>query len=188
MMSNTLYWHIEVIEITHEKSSFGAIHKVENNYRSGFFGVGNEGLQLELSVDFVSFNRYSCRMGGLKHPVYTVIHSTKASILCWKYPFNFDRGFVDLWKQGFVESSCLVYFKRPVSHHHFFETSVCTPSTFLPSSTVYPLLILSVCRLFHGNPDKHQEIISYIKTRNKFNKGRYKTVCLGDKAKIWFSF
>lgn len=67
MMSNALYWHIEVIEMTHDKSSFGEIHKVENNYSSNFFGVENEGLQLELSVDFVSFNRYTCRMGGLKH-------------------------------------------------------------------------------------------------------------------------
>lgn len=106
MMSNALYWHIEVIEMTHEKRFFGEIHKVENNYCSGFFRVENEGLQFELSIDFVSFNRYTPTGWVVWNAVY-IIHSTQASILCFKYPFDFNRGLVDLWKQGFVESSII---------------------------------------------------------------------------------
>lgn len=105
----------------------------------------------------------------------------KSFNLMFEIPLRLRQRFCWPMKTGFCW--ILEYFKRPVSHHHFFQTAVCTPSTFLPSSTVYPLLILSVCRLFHGNPEKLQEIISYIKTRNKTNKGRYKTVCSGHTAK-----
>lgn len=134
MMSNALYWHIKVIKMTHEKSSFRAIHKVENNYCSGFFGVKNEGLQLELSVDFVSFNRYTCRIRDLKHPVYNTLY--KSFNLMFEISLR-QRFCWPMKKTGFCW--ILEYFKRPVSHHHFFKLLSVHPLLSCPRqpSTLY---------------------------------------------------
>lgn len=66
------------------KCSFRPIIKFKN-YFPDFFGVEHGGSQLEQSVSFVSFTRYTYYKGDLKHPVNAIYFQMEAYLFSVPY-------------------------------------------------------------------------------------------------------